>query len=449
MSDPKLYQRIQTLSAEMIAQSRANLYLQLRFLGNTIFYLEPANHPKVSSFSTDGTHYYYNSFYILKCFQNSSGRIARDYMHSLLHCVFRHFLTTPAMDRELWDLACDIAAENLIESFVSPLFSCPEISEQERPYLADFSQAVSAMSAEKLYTFLADSGMGLHDTEVLRTIFSRDDHGIWYASEGMQSSDFSQNTAAKNISVDSNAASEKWELLAKEISLALQDETAQNLSTFRKAFRLEPYDSVDYSAFLKRFASPRETLTTDQDSFDYILYTYGLSVYQNLPLIEPLEYKATPLIRNFVIAIDTSGSIPDHLVASFLKTTCSLLQSTASLCSEISICILQCDAQIQDAVHLTSVAEIRDYMEHLTIKGRGETDFRPVFEYVDRQIASGTFSDVSGLLYLTDGDGLYPDHAPSYETAFLLPAETAPAPGTIPSWIIRVLLTEHDLCCET
>lgn len=453
MLNLSVYQRVQMLAAEVISQSRTNLYLRLRFLGNTIYYLEPTNHPDIPSFTTDGTHYYYNSFYILKCFRGSSGRVARDYMHSLIHCIFRHFMISPAMDRDLWDLACDIAAENLIESLRSPLFSCPEITTQERPYLIDFSKAVPSMSAEKLYIFLSESDFELHDFEQLRDIFSRDHHDLWYASDDMQPSPHPSDAAAEEISANADSSqsktAEKWADLAREISLSLQQERAQELAAFRKALKLDTHDSIDYSAFLQRFAAPHENLTTDLDSFDYILYTYGLSLYRNLPLIEPLEYKTTQHIRDFVIAIDTSGSISDQLVETFLKTTCSILQSTATQSSEISIYILQCDDQIRTTAHLKSKADIQAYIDHLSVQGRGETDFRPVFEHVDQLIESGTLSDMCGLLYFTDGDGIYPSYCPTYETAFIFPADSAPAPAAVPSWIIRVCLTDHDLLYET
>jgi hypothetical protein len=61
-------------------------------------------------------------------------------------------------------------------------------------------------------------------------------------------------------------------------------------------------DDVDYRAFLRRFAVPREVMAVDGDSFDYIFYTYGLSLYGNIPLVEPLEYCESPHVRDFVVA---------------------------------------------------------------------------------------------------------------------------------------------------
>ena len=49
-------------------------------------------------------------------------------------------------------------------------------------------------------------------------------------------------------------------------------------------------------------------MTVDPDSFDYNFYSYGLSLYGNMPLIEPQEWKEVQKVEEFVIVIDTSMS---------------------------------------------------------------------------------------------------------------------------------------------
>ena len=41
---------------------------------------------------------------------------------------------------------------------------------------------------------------------------------------------------------------------------------------------------------------------------------------RRMPLIEPLEYKEVKRIKEFVIAIDTSGSVSGELVQKFIQT---------------------------------------------------------------------------------------------------------------------------------
>ena len=48
--------------------------------------------------------------------------------------------------------------------------------------------------------------------------------------------------------------------------------------------------------------------------------------------------------------------------------------------------LIQCDSMIQEHAVIRSEEEFLDYMEHVTVKGLGGTDFRPVFDLVDRLI---------------------------------------------------------------
>ena len=58
-----------------------------------------------------------------------------------------------------------------------------------------------------------------------------------------------------------------------------------------------------YKEFLRRFAVLREEVHADYDSFDMGYYAYGLSLYGNMPLIEPLETSETYKIRDFEMCI--------------------------------------------------------------------------------------------------------------------------------------------------
>ena len=78
-------------------------------------------------------------------------------------------------------------------------------------------------------------------------------------------------------------------------------------------------ERYDYTEFLKKFAVRAEMMKINPDEFDYNFYTYGLELYENMPLIEPLEYKEVKRIREFVVAIDTSGSTSGDLVQTFVQ----------------------------------------------------------------------------------------------------------------------------------
>ena len=199
----------------------------------------------------------------------------------------------------------------------------------------------------------------------------------------------------------------------------------------------------DYSAFLRKFISLREEMQVNPDEYDYIYYTYGMSLYGNMPLIEPLEYRESSKIHDLVIAIDTSGSCQGKVVRSFLDKTVTILKTTGAFFDHMNVHIIQCDSKIQSDEKITSLTEFDDYIRNLKVRGYGGTDFRPVFETVDRHIAQKEFADLKGLLYFTDGLGTYPGIVPQYPVAFIIIEDEKEKPK-VPPWAIKLITTVEE-----
>ena len=203
-------------------------------------------------------------------------------------------------------------------------------------------------------------------------------------------------------------------------------------------------DKYDYTDFLRKFSVHGEQMQINDDEFDYIFYTYGLSLYKNMPLIEPLEYKEVKKVKEFVVAIDTSGSVSGELVRKFVEKTYNILKSEESFFTKINLHIIQCDSEIHEDVKITNQEDFDRYMDNLTLKGFGGTDFRPVFEYVDKLIKNHEFSDLKGLIYFTDGWGTFPRVQPEYSTAFVFLDDNYNNPS-VPVWAIKLVLTSEEI----
>ena len=283
----------------------------------------------------------------------------------------------------------------------------------------------------------------------------RQGHGSG-AGSGSQEMQFPQQAAPDT---GTEYGPEQSEAAARQ---ALEDEwrdisehVAMDLETFSKQMGLQAggmqqqlmelnRERYNYEAFLKKFAVHGEAMKINDDEFDYIFYTYGLKLFRNMPLIEPLEYKDVKRIREFVIAIDTSGSTSGELVQRFLQKTFNILMSTESFFSRVNVHVIQCDAEIQEAVKLTSQDEFEAYLQHMTIKGLGGTDFRPVFAYVDQLIRQHEFRNFRGLIYFTDGYGTFPERKPDYSTAFVF-LRSEYDNLDVPPWAIKLILEDTDL----
>lgn len=239
-----------------------------------------------------------------------------------------------------------------------------------------------------------------------------------------------------------------WRNVAEQVLLEAQsaarhsmgDLSGNMVTTLRKLTR----EQYDYATFLSKFASRlEERVQTDLDEFDYIFYTYGLRIDRRMPLIEPLEYKEKYLLREFVIAIDTSGSCEGELVERFLTKTYNILRQAESFTSRVNIHIIQCDAAVQEDVTIRSQEDLEQYISHLTLKGFGGTDFRPVFEHVERLLETGALQRIEGLLYFTDGYGVFPAKPTKYKTAFVFLGREEDV--KVPAWAMKVYIDEEEL----
>lgn len=96
------------LAREIMLLSRNTLLVNLRFLDSALSQFEwiPI---EGSTLLTDGKHLFYDPVHVLESYKVAKEIPVRDYLHIVMHCVFRHMYMDPSLNRPYWDLACDIA----------------------------------------------------------------------------------------------------------------------------------------------------------------------------------------------------------------------------------------------------------------------------------------------------------------------------------------------------
>ena len=80
----------------------------------------------------------------------------------------------------------------------------------------------------------------------------------------------------------------------------------------------------------------------------------------------------------------------------------------------------------------------------MRIAGGGGTDFRPVFRYVEDLQAKGELTELRGLFFFTDGEGVFPGEASPYQTVFVFPARDESVEERVPSWALKAYLEERE-----
>jgi len=197
-----------------------------------------------------------------------------------------------------------------------------------------------------------------------------------------------------------------------------------------------------YADFLRKFAVIREEARLDPEEFDVGYYSYGLTLYGRMPLIEPLETKESCKIQDFVIVIDTSYSTSGELVEGFLKETSAVLSGKDMFFGTCSIRVIQCDDKVRADQTILAGEGINSLPDGLSVVGGGGTDFRPAFSYVEKLREAGELKHLKGLLYFTDGKGTYPVKKPDYKTAFLFLGDYEES--AVPPWAMRLRLEPEE-----
>ena len=104
------------MGGEVLAVVRSGLYLDFRFLDQALSALTPTADERCGALATDGTILCYQPSALLRLYQENPKYLNRLYLHTVFHCVFRHLWLKGKRDARLWNLACDIAVENVLDS---------------------------------------------------------------------------------------------------------------------------------------------------------------------------------------------------------------------------------------------------------------------------------------------------------------------------------------------
>ena len=419
--------QIRNIAGEVMRLAHDGILINMRFLDVALSRLKVVCREQTGAHLFDGMMLHYDPALLLGQYKSAPHYAARLYLHTLLHCIFYHGRNTDKLNRAYWDMATDIAVEHTIVDMGLHLTRLPS-DDLLQNRLELLHKQAGGLTAEKLYRHFRVEEPSKKAMEEWHKLCHYDEHIYWDRQEEL---DLSQ---------------AEWRRLSERIKADLKSfsRDRDNAESMEQNLREATRERYDYTDFLLLFMVMGETVQVNDDEFDYIYYTYGLQTYGNMPLVEPLEYKDSNKIRDFVIALDTSASCRGEIVQAFLQKTYNILQAGENFFSKINVHILQCDSEVRQDTKITRREEFDDFLAHGKLTGFGSTDFRPVFAYVENLQEKQEFDNLKGLLYFTDGYGIYPERMPDYDVAFVFLQEDENAPKT-PPWAIKIVLDEEEL----
>ena len=402
---------------------RTELYMDMPHFLTALNTLEFKADDRIATCATNGMYFYYNPLKIIDLFQRNSIFLNRAYLHSILHCLYNHIWLKKNRIDFIWNVACDIIVEYTLDSMHKKSIS--RILSYARKDVYSKLENLPGISCITVYEWLST----YEDIQNLYYEFVVDDHALWPKEQDEQMP-------------MASSLQKKWQSVAKQTLFDHKQKGKDNEEgdAFLVAHLQAKKSKYSFAQFLKRFSIMKEELQINPDEFDLSYYTYGLSVYKNMPLMEPLETKEVKKIYEFVIALDTSYSIDEALAKRFVSNTYSILSTSNMFYKTCKVHIIQCDDRIRKDDVVSNQNEMDILLNSFTLVGGSNTDFRPVFSYVNDLIDGHAFQNLCGLLYFTDGKGIYPKKNPAYKTAFIYLDDYDQS--KVPSWAIQYRLEE-------
>lgn len=448
------------LARKILHYSRQRLSRLVPALLPALYTLKDQCRPLPGPLSTDGRSLGYHPQQVIQDFQADRDGPARQLLHVTLHCLLGHLPARPeASHPALLDAVADIRVDSLAEALAGSFFSA---SRQAPPddilFWFRINDVVELCNLPG--TLSSCCNIIQNDFAACRELLDSaphyrvDDHNLWHQpSPSGQSGD--EPSAQQGQDEPEGIDGPDWDRLFLQFGKALGDQSCDWGSLpgfFSQEFHPAPENQISYARFLRRFAAPREQLRADPDSIDAKWYHLGLSLYGDIPILEPCEVCDRPIPDQLVIALDTSGSCGGEICARFLRETLNLLRDITGGRPTFRILLLQCDCQIQKELLLEHSDQLDRFLSDFIPQGFGGTDFCPVFQRVEELRQSGTFRSVRGLLYLSDGFGDFPEKQPDYPVTFLIPRsqdQSITLEPKFPHWVTPLWLDmDHNTVKE-
>ncbi|WP_027891637.1 DUF2201 family putative metallopeptidase [Calidithermus chliarophilus] len=340
---------------------------------------------EVATAATDGRDVFYNPAFMG---QLSERELEGVLLHEVLHAAHLHVARRSRRDPHLWNIAADIVVNGILRDHGFEL-----------PQGALFDPALERYSVEEVYALLLKHG---HPYELpgLDLLEAAPADAEGEEREGYGRPGDRKGPRARSLGEDSLSEARKSELEAhwaranqQAATLARGVHKGDTPAGLERLLGAASPPRLDWRALLWRFLT---ATPTDFEGFDRRFLGRGLY----------LEALQGHKLRVY-LAVDTSGSVDDTQVQTFLAEVQGILRAYPQL----EVWLYYADAALYGP-HLLGPNDPVP-----TPQGGGGTDFRPFFQAV-REAHDDHLGGV--CVYLTDGYGDFPSEAPEIPVLWVI-----------------------------
>jgi len=398
-----------------LAAARTRLILDKPFLGALVMRLPmvAADPAWCQNAATDARKFYYNRNYIKEL---SLQQVQFVLAHEALHCALSHFARRQHRDKHRWDVACDFAINPLLIN--DGLIPVPEalhlpqyegMTAEEIYPLVDENTDQEPMDQHLYDNERSDDGQSSPQNKSEDEGDSDKDKG----GDGDQPKDQPQNDRGGGGSqpdTQPNGASRPPPLTENEretLAVQWQQRMAGAAQQAMQAGKLggamaRMVDHLLQPQLPWRMLLARYMTAVARDDYSFMRPSNRREGDAILPSLRSTQAELT-------VTLDTSGSISDKEIQEFISEINAIKGQVRARLS-----VLACDAVINEKCpwKFEPWEEVRlpDSMS-----GGGGTDFRPPFEFVEKQDQQPDL-----MVYFTDAEGEFPRNPPPYPVIWLV-----------------------------
>ena len=385
---------------QRLSAARAALVLDHPFFGALALRmnLEEETKGRTRTLATDGRSIFYDNGFVKGC---SDIELIGLLAHEVMHPAMQHHTRREDRDPALWNDAADYAINPIL---TEAGFTLPGNVLNDPQY--------RGMTAEQIYDALNQPRSGGDEDEKGQDDKQTGDgqvggdgdaDGHGHGDVGEDTDNAVANKPGAVLDAPDPAQQEaEWQVAVKQATQAAQM-MGQLPAGMAQAVDEASKPRIGWKALLRRFVQQFA-------SADYSWRVPNRRYIAGGVYLPELRSDSMPVI---VVAVDTSAS-----TSSVLPIFKAELQSIVDECQPEATLVMMADAAVQRVDRFE-----RDDPIEFNVEGLGGTDFRPVFEHVDREQWNPAC-----LIYLTDGDGCYPDEPSDYPTLWAITTPNRQAP---------------------
>ncbi len=382
---------------DKIDKAKARLMLEHPYFGTVASSLKLEENNEILTFSSDGDVMHYNSEYLDKL---SVDEVEFVMANGAMHAVLEHQNRLNERTKWLWQTATDYVVNAMLVK-----------NGMQLPQYAYYEEKFEGMYAEEVYDLLRAEMMDNTDYSMeqeTQQVTQVDD--VHAENIQMQKEHMPDMNATDTLEEYDMQNKEKEQTLNSKVDERNNDEMKERMEQIFQKLKRQGNLPKDLHLVVPEYFSHK--INWREYLYGYIA-THAKTSYTFTPPNMKLLYRGIYLpsmssdLLRVIVAVDTSGSVDETLLGMFLGEVTSIMQQYP----HYELDLITADAKVQS--HKTFLpGEPLEY----DISGGGGTDFRPVFEYINRQIDYPTL-----LLYFTDGQGTFPYEEPYYDVLWIMP----------------------------